>query len=53
MVDRAESEPETAEAINAIAPGLLARTCARLGALFVHYSSDYALTVAVTGHGAR
>lgn len=40
-VDRAESEPETAEAINAHAPLVLAESTARLGALLVHFSTDY------------
>lgn len=40
-VDLAESEPDKAHAINAIAPGLLAEEAARCGALFVHYSTDY------------
>jgi dTDP-4-dehydrorhamnose reductase len=40
-VDRAESEPELARAINATAPGILAEEAARLGALLVHYSTDY------------
>jgi len=40
-VDKAESEPERARAINAIAPGVLAGEAARLGALLVHYSTDY------------
>ena len=40
-VDRAESEPETAFAINARAPGILADEAARLGALLIHYSTDY------------
>lgn len=40
-VDKAESEPEIAMTINAHAPGLLAREAALLGALFVHYSTDY------------
>ena len=40
-VDRAESEPEVARAVNAVAPGVLAEEAARLGALFVHYSTDY------------
>ncbi|MGQ9866969.1 MAG: dTDP-4-dehydrorhamnose reductase [Pseudanabaenaceae cyanobacterium] len=40
-VDRAESEPELAEKLNAIAPGILAETCRSLGALLVHYSTDY------------
>ena len=40
-VDRAESEPELAHAINAEAPRILAEECLRCGALFVHYSTDY------------
>ena len=40
-VDRAESEPEAAFAINARAPGILAEEAARLGALLIHYSTDY------------
>jgi dTDP-4-dehydrorhamnose reductase len=40
-VDRAESEPERAAAINAVAPGVLAREAAALGAWLVHYSTDY------------
>lgn len=40
-VDRAESEPELAHAINAAAPGLLAQACARHGAALLHVSTDY------------
>jgi len=40
-VDKAESEPELAHQINATAPGLLAAEAARLGAMLVHYSTDY------------
>jgi dTDP-4-dehydrorhamnose reductase len=40
-VDRAESEPELAHAINGIAPGILAEETARRGALLIHYSTDY------------
>lgn len=40
-VDQAEREPELAHAINALAPGVLAEEAARLGALLVHYSTDY------------
>jgi dTDP-4-dehydrorhamnose reductase len=40
-VDKAESEPELARAVNALAPGVLAQGAARLGALLVHYSTDY------------
>jgi dTDP-4-dehydrorhamnose reductase len=40
-VDRAESEPDLARAVNATAVGVLAREAASLGAWLVHYSSDY------------
>jgi dTDP-4-dehydrorhamnose reductase len=40
-VDRAESEPELAQAVNGIAPGVLAEEAARRGALLIHYSTDY------------
>jgi len=40
-VDKAESEQDLALQINATAPGLLAREAAALGALLVHYSTDY------------
>jgi dTDP-4-dehydrorhamnose reductase len=40
-VDKAESEPELARAINSVAPGVLAREAAALGAWLIHYSTDY------------
>ena len=40
-VDRAESEPHTARAVNAIAPGILGEEAKRAGALLVHFSTDY------------
>ena len=40
-VDRAESERERAFAVNARAPGVLAEEAKRLGAILVHYSTDY------------
>ena len=40
-VDRAESEPELAMRVNGEAPGVLAEEVARLGALLIHYSTDY------------
>lgn len=40
-VDKAESEPELARLINAVAPGRMARALARTGGLFIHYSTDY------------
>lgn len=40
-VDKAESEPDVAHAVNAIAPGVLAEEARRLGIPMVHYSTDY------------
>jgi dTDP-4-dehydrorhamnose reductase len=40
-VDRAESEPELAMAINGTAPGILAEEARQIGAFLVHYSTDY------------
>lgn len=40
-VDKAESEPELAFAVNAHAPEILAEETKRLGALLIHYSTDY------------
>ena len=40
-VDKAESEPELARTINALAPAVLAKESARLNALMIHYSTDY------------
>ncbi|MBI2769627.1 MAG: dTDP-4-dehydrorhamnose reductase [Burkholderiales bacterium] len=40
-VDKAESEPELARTLNALAPGVLAQAAAKLGAWMVHYSTDY------------
>jgi dTDP-4-dehydrorhamnose reductase len=40
-VDRAESEPEAAYAINAAAVAILAEEAKRVQALFIHYSTDY------------
>lgn len=40
-VDKAESEPEQADLINAKAVAVMAHEAASVGALFVHYSTDY------------
>ena len=40
-VDKAESEPELAYAINVAAPAQMAEECARTGSLVIHYSTDY------------
>lgn len=40
-VDKAEGEPERARKLNATTPGLVAQAAQDLGALMVHYSTDY------------
>ena len=40
-VDKAESEPDQARLINALAPEMLAKEAQALGAWLVHYSTDY------------
>lgn len=40
-VDRAESEPELAQLINALAPQALAEAASEVGAWLLHYSTDY------------
>lgn len=40
-VDKAESERDRAFAVNATAPGVIARACAGAGAALVHISTDY------------
>jgi dTDP-4-dehydrorhamnose reductase len=40
-VDQAESEPELAHRINAVAPGVMAQAAAQRGARLVHISTDY------------
>jgi dTDP-4-dehydrorhamnose reductase len=48
-VDKAESEPELAMAINGTAPGVLAEEAKRLGSILVHYSTDYVFDGAKQG----
>ena len=48
-VDKAEAEPELAASVNATAPGILAEEAASLGALLVHYSTDYVFDGAMAG----
>jgi dTDP-4-dehydrorhamnose reductase len=50
-VDKAESEPELARAINATGPAVLAREAAARGAWLVHYSTDYVFDG--SGHAPR
>ncbi|WP_176015608.1 dTDP-4-dehydrorhamnose reductase [Burkholderia sp. BCC0398] len=48
-VDQAETDPVTARQINAEAPAILAEEAKRLGAVFVHYSTDYVFDGNKTG----
>src|SRR5690348_1621242 len=40
-VDKAETETERCQQINGVAPGIIAEEAKKLGALLVHYSTDY------------
>jgi dTDP-4-dehydrorhamnose reductase len=40
-VDKAESEPDLARTVNALAPGVLAQEAQRINACLIHYSTDY------------
>lgn len=40
-VDKAESEPDVAQAVNGVAPGVMAEEAKQLGATLIHYSTDY------------
>lgn len=40
-VDRAETEPDLAHAVNAVAPAVLAEEAQRIGASLIHLSTDY------------
>jgi dTDP-4-dehydrorhamnose reductase len=40
-VDRAESDEATARVVNGVAPGVLGEEAKRLGALLIHFSTDY------------
>jgi len=48
-VDKAESDRDRAFAVNATAPGVLGEEAARLGALVIHYSTDYVFDGAKQG----
>lgn len=40
-VDEAEGEPDLAMKVNGVAPGIMAEEAKRIGALLVHYSTEY------------
>ena len=40
-VDKSEKEPELADAVNRIAPGIMAKEAKKLGATLIHISTDY------------
>jgi len=48
-VDKAESEPDLAHTVNAVAPGLIADELSRTGGLLIHYSTDYVFDGAKPG----
>jgi dTDP-4-dehydrorhamnose reductase len=48
-VDKAETEPELARLVNAVAPGVMAEELKRTGGLLVHYSTDYVFDGAKPG----
>lgn len=48
-VDRAETEPELAMVVNGTAPGIIAEEAGRIGAMLVHYSTDYVFDGAKEG----
>ena len=48
-VDKAESESQVAQAVNAVSPGRMAQELARRGGLMIHYSTDYVFDGAKAG----
>lgn len=48
-VDKAESEPELARAVNGLSPGGMARACAELGIPMIHISTDFVFDGAKAG----
>jgi dTDP-4-dehydrorhamnose reductase len=48
-VDAAESDPERANAVNAVGPGNVARACAAAGARMIHISTDYVFSGSFDG----
>ena len=52
-VDRAESEPDAAWAVNSEGAGHVARACARTGLPLLHLSTDYVFDGQAVGHAYR
>ena len=48
-VDKAESEPELARAVNGLSPGGMARACGELGIPMIHISTDFVFDGAKAG----
>jgi dTDP-4-dehydrorhamnose reductase len=48
-VDKAESEPELARLVNAVAPGVMAEELRSSGGFLIHYSTDYVFDGTKTG----
>lgn len=48
-VDKAEADEVTAQAVNGDAPGIIGEEAAKLGALVIHYSTDYVFDGTKTG----
>jgi dTDP-4-dehydrorhamnose reductase len=48
-VDKAESEPDLAQIVNAVAPGQIAEELTRSGGLLIQYSTDYVFDGAKSG----
>ena len=49
-VDKAETETDLCRQVNAVAPGVLAEEAKKIGALMVHYSTDYIFDGTKTSH---
>ena len=47
-VDKAETEADVAMAINGLAPGIMAEEARRIGAMFIHFSTDFVFDGAKT-----
>lgn len=53
LVDKAESEPEAAFAVNALGVRMLARACDSAGVKLVHFSTDFVFGLDRTGFSPR